>query len=160
MNHNVLNSQALQKSFSKYGNYLLSQPFPEGSPYHPAYPTGHGTVGGACITILKFFFDGNFVIPNPKVPSSDGLTLVPYGYTGSDTELLTVNSELNKIAHNITFGHGLHGGIHWRSDSDYSMKLGEAVAISFLQDKAKTYNEKFAITFTKLDGQPQTIKNA
>jgi len=39
------------------------QSYPEGSPTHPAYPTGHGVVGGACITVLKFFFDGTFVIP-------------------------------------------------------------------------------------------------
>jgi hypothetical protein len=42
LNSNVLNSQAVQHSFSKYGSYLLSQAFPEGSPTHPAYPTGHG----------------------------------------------------------------------------------------------------------------------
>jgi hypothetical protein len=39
------------------------------------------------------------------------------------------------------------------------MLLGEAVAISFLQDLACTYAEKFTITFTKLDGTPQTISN-
>ncbi len=41
---NVLNSTAVQQSFHRYGSYLLSQAFPEGSPAHPAYPTGHGTV--------------------------------------------------------------------------------------------------------------------
>ena len=69
----MLNSQAVQSSFVKNDNsYFLSQAFPEGSPAHPAYPTGHGTVAGACITVLKFFFDGGFVIPKPQVPSSDG----------------------------------------------------------------------------------------
>jgi len=156
VNNNVLNSKALQASSSKYGgSFLLSQAFPEGSPAHPAYPTGHGTVGGACITILKFFFDGTFVIPGPKVPASDGLSLLPY----TAAEPLTVNGELNKLAHNVSFGHGLHAGIHWRSDSDSSMLLGEAVAISFLQDKAQTYNEKFEVKFTKLDGTTATITN-
>ncbi len=157
LNSNVLNSQAVQHSFSKYGSYLLSQAFPEGSPTHPAYPTGHGTVAGACITLLKFFFDGNYVVPNPLVPTSDGLSLVPY--TGSDTGQLTVNGELNKLAHNVTFGHGIHAGIHWRSDSDSSMVLGEAIAISALQDRAQCYNEKFTVTFTKLDGTIATITN-
>src|SRR5271165_5770932 len=110
LNSNVLNSPSVQKSFSKYGSYLLSQAFPEGSPTHPAYPTGHGTVAGACITLLKFFFDGNHVISNPLVPTSDGLSLVPY--TDSDAGQITVNGELNKIAHNVSFGHGLHAGIH------------------------------------------------
>src|ERR1035441_1426034 len=66
VNNNVLNSKALQASSSKYGgSFLLSQAFPEGSPAHPAYPTGHGTVGGACITILKFFFWSAFAISCP-----------------------------------------------------------------------------------------------
>src|SRR5205807_1456345 len=39
LNSNVLNSQAVQQSFSKYGDYFLSQAFPEGSPAHPSYPT-------------------------------------------------------------------------------------------------------------------------
>jgi hypothetical protein len=75
---NVLNSQAVAQTFSQYGTYLLPQAFPEGSPSHPSYPTGHGTVGGACITMLKFFFDENYVIPNPLVPSSDGTSLLFY----------------------------------------------------------------------------------
>jgi hypothetical protein len=157
VNNNVLNSEALESSFRKYGSYLLSQAFPEGSPTHPSYPTGHGVVAGACITILKFFFDGNFVIPNPLVASDDGLSLAPY--TGSDRNQITVNGELNKLAHNVTFGHGIHAGIHWRSDSDVSMVLGEATAISLLQDQAETFNEKFTVGFTKLDGTTATISN-
>jgi hypothetical protein len=157
VNANVLNSQAVQQSFNKYGSYLLSQTFPEGSPTHPAYPTGHGTVGGACITLLKFFFDGNYVIPNPLVPTSDGLSLVPY--TGPDAGQLTVNGELNKLGSNVTYGHGIHPAIHWRSDSDVSLRLGEAFAISVLQDRARFYNEKFSVSFTKLDGTTATISN-
>jgi hypothetical protein len=72
---------------------------------------------------------------------------------------LTVNGELHKLAHNITFAHGLHGGIHWRSDSDSSIQLGEAVAISFLHDLACTYAEPFKIAITKLDGNPETFTN-
>jgi hypothetical protein len=157
LNTNVLNSKAVQNTFSRYGTYLLPQAFPEGSPTHPAYPTGHGTVGGACITLLKFFFDGNYVVPNPLMPTSDGLSLVPYA--GSDTRQITVNGELNKLARNVTFGHGIHAGIHWRSDSEQSLLLGEALAISVLQDKARCYNEKFTIHITKLDGTIATISN-
>jgi hypothetical protein len=157
LNKNVLNSEAVESSFKKFGSYLLSQAFPEGAPTHPSYPTGHGVVAGACITILKFFFDGNYVIPNPLVPAEDGLSLVPY--TGSDRNQITVNGELNKLGHNVSFGHGIHAGIHWRSDTDVSMVLGEATAISFLQDQAETFNEKFTVHFTKLDGTTATISN-
>ena len=153
----VLNSKAVQASFAANNSYFLSQAFPEGSPTHPAYPTGHGTVAGACITVLKFFFDGGFVIPKPMAPSSDGTTLK--NYTGADAGQLTVNGELHKLAHNISFGHGIHAGIHWRSDTDISIQLGEAVALSVLQDRAQTYNEKFTVTLTKLDGSLATISN-
>ncbi len=151
----ILNSHGLQQSFNKYGTWLLSQAFPEGSPTHPSYPTGHGTVGGACLTVLKFFFDGSFVIPDPKMPSSDGLSLLDY--PGPD--VLTVNGELNKLGHNVSFGHGIHAGIHWRSDTDTSLLLGEAVAISFLRDRARTYNEPFTVKFTKFNGTTCTISN-
>jgi hypothetical protein len=114
-------------------------------------------VAGACITILKFFFDGNYVIPSPQVPTNDGLSLVPY--TGSDAGQITVNGELNKLARNVSFGHGVGSGVHWRTDTDYSMLLGEQVALRYLQDKAPTYHEKFSINITKLDGTVVTISN-
>jgi hypothetical protein len=150
----VLNSSALPITHSTYGSYLLPQAFTEGSPTHPCYPTGHGTVGGACITALKFFFDGNFVIPHPVVPSDDGLSLLPF--SGSP---LTVNGELNKLAYNISFGHGIHAGIHFRSSTYWSILLGEQVALSVLRDRAKSYNEPFSITITKFDGTTATISN-
>ena len=157
MNDNVLHSQALQASYDQYHSYLLSQAFPEGSPLHPAYPTGHGVVGGACITLSEVLLRRQLRDSQSLVPTNDGLSLVPY--TGQDAGRLTVNGELNKLAHNVSFGHGVHGGIHWRSDSDCSMLLGEAFAISVLQDKAHTYNEKFTVRFTKLDGTIATISN-
>jgi hypothetical protein len=153
----VLNSQAVQRSFTTNNSYFLSQAFPEGSPTHPAYPTGHGTVAGACITVLKFYFDGDFVIRNPQMPSSDGTAL--NNYTGSDAGQITVNGELHKLADNVSFGHGIHAGIHWRSDTDTSVRLGEAVALSILQDRAHTYNEKFTVKLKKLDGSIATISN-
>ena len=41
----VLNSMAVQTSFTTNNSYFLSQAFPEGSPTHPSYPTGHGCGG-------------------------------------------------------------------------------------------------------------------
>jgi hypothetical protein len=114
-------------------------------------------VAGAAITFLKFFFDENFVIPNPMVPSSDGLSLVPY--TGSDAGQMTVLGELHKLASNVSFGHGIHPGIHWRASTYASILLGEALAIAMLQDRISCYHEKFSVTFTKLDGHKVTISN-
>src|SRR5712692_514511 len=154
LHKDVLKSAALPIIFSTYNSFLLPQAFPEGSPTHPCYPTGHGTVGGACITLLKFIFDGNFVIPNPVVPSDNGLSLLPF--TGPP---LTANGELSKLAFNISFAHGIHAGIHFRSSTYWSILLGEQVALSVLRDRAKSYNEPFSITITKFDGTTATISN-
>jgi hypothetical protein len=151
----VLNSEALKESYAHNGTYLLSQAFPEGSPTHPAYPTGHGTVAGACITVLKFFLDGDAPFTYQVAPSSDGLSLLPYTGPGP----LLVNGELHKLAHNVSFGHGIHAGIHWRSDTDYSILLGEQVAIDYLTDQMYTYNESVDLEITKVDGTKQPFKN-
>ena len=47
----------VEKANGQAGNYLLPMAFCEGSPMHPAYGAGHATVAGACVTILKAFFD-------------------------------------------------------------------------------------------------------
>jgi hypothetical protein len=110
--------------------------------------------------VLKFFFDGELKIPNPKVPAPDGLSLMPY--TNPDRNQMTVNGELHKLAHNISFGHGILAGIHWRSDTDYSLLLGEEVAIRFLEDQKWTYtpdNENFEIKIRKMDDSIHKFKN-
>jgi hypothetical protein len=161
VSNTVLNSQAVQTSHTmNHNSWFLSQAFPEGSPTHPAYPTGHGSVAGACITALKFFYDGDFKIPRPAVlvPSSNGASTAAYTAPSGEPQL-TVNGELHKLAHNVSFGHGIHAGIHWRSDTDTSIQLGEAVALSYLQDRAHTYNERFSVSLTKVDGTVATISN-
>ena len=91
------------------------------------------------------------------VPSADGLTLVPY--TGADRDQLTVNGELAKLGFNITFGHGIHAGIHFRSSSLNSLLLGEQVALTVLQDRAAGYIEPFTIHITKFNGTTAMISN-
>jgi hypothetical protein len=165
LHKDVTKSAVLPIIFSTYGSYLLPQAFPEGSPTHPCYPTGHGTVGGACCTVLKFFFDGSQKIRpllqnagrDVVVPSADGISLNTY--TGADRDHLDLNGELNKLAYNISFGHGIHAGIHFRSSTYWSILLGEQVALSVLQDRAKSYNEPFTINITKFDGTTATITN-
>ena len=151
-------SQFVNHDFGRsatHGSFLLSQAFPEGSPTHPSYPAGLGAVAGACITVLKFFFDGDGVFEHPVVPSADGLALELY--TGPEN--LTVNGELHKLAHNMSFGHGIHAGINWRSDTDQAIVLGEQVALRVLQDQVFSYAEKVKVTITLLNGDPSTITN-
>jgi hypothetical protein len=166
LHKDVLNSAVLPIIQQAYGGFLLPQAFPEGSPTHPCYPTGHGTVGGACVTVLKFFFDGSQKIRpllthaerDVVLPSTDGLSLDTY--TGADRDDLDINGELNKLAYNISFGHGIHAGIHFRSSSYWSILLGEQIALSVLRDRARSYNEPFTISITKFDRTTATITNA
>jgi hypothetical protein len=135
------------------GNAFLPQAFPEGSPTHPAYGAGHATVAGACVTILKAWFNENTVIQNPVVPDASGTSLIPY----NGSENLTVAGELNKMASNVALGRNT-AGVHWRSDGTESMLLGEAVAISLLQDQKGCFNEQFnGFGLTKFDGTTITV---
>jgi len=148
----LLTSSALTEVFRRHSSYLLPQAYPEGAPLHPAYGAGHATVAGACVTMLKALFDPSFVIPNPVVPSADGLSLVPYVGPA-----LTVGGELNKLAANVGIGRNF-AGIHWRSDYTQSLVLGEAVAINILQDHKMTFAEDFAgFAFPAFDGTPRTV---
>jgi hypothetical protein len=154
INAEVLNSAAVDQVFSRYGTYLLPQAFSGGCPLHTSYGSGHATVAGACVTVLKAWFDESYVIPNPVVPNVDGTVLLPY--TGFDTGMITVGGELNKVGSNIASGRNF-AGIHWRTDFTEGMKLGEAVAIGVLQEQKATYNENSSFTLTKLDGTTITI---
>ena len=55
---------------------------------------------------------------------------VAHPYTGSDRDQLTINGELSKLAWNISAGHGIHAGIHFRSSTYYSILLGEQVGLA------------------------------
>jgi hypothetical protein len=140
-------ADVLSTTFSRFGSYLLPQAYPEGCPTHPAYPAGHATIAGACNTVLKWFFKEDLGISSPVVASSDGLTL--NAYSGPP---LTVGGELNKLASNASICRDT-AGVHWRTDGEQGLLLGEAMAIGMLQDLAKTNNEQFAgLSLTKFDG--------
>ena len=149
---------------------FLPMAFQEGSPMHPAYGAGHATVAGACVTILKAFFntdavffkkDGGLSIgavenaaPMAFMASDDGSELVP------DTGLsapLTVGGELNKLAANISIGRNM-GGVHYYSDYFDSIRMGEEIAIGLLKEQALGYpTDNFELTLEKFDGACEVI---
>lgn len=148
----VLNSTALSASFSRFGTYLQSQAYPEGSPTHCSYPAGHAVIAGACVTTLKAYFDTDYVLTDPVVPTADGLALVPYAGPS-----LTIGNELDKLASNISIGRNI-AGVHWRTDGDEGMRLGEQLAIGMLQDYRNTRPEPLGdFRFTGFDGQSVVI---
>jgi len=148
----VLNSQAVEETFKRYGTYLCSQAYPDGCPTHTSYPSGHAVGAGSTVTMLKAIFDESFVIPDPVTPAPDGLSL--QRYVGGP---LTVGGELNKLAFNIGMARTM-AGIHWRSDIVEGNKLGEATSIGIMQDMKTAYNEPFTgYSLTKFDGTMITI---
>lgn len=135
----------------KYGNLLLPAAYPEGSPTHPSYPAGHATIAGACATVLKAFFDNDFIIKNPKQVNNNGTKLEDY------YGKLTVAGEINKLANNVAIGRNI-AGVHYRSDGDYGILLGEQVAINILGDLKKMCNEPMKEwKFYGFDGKIKSI---
>lgn len=136
---------------SNDGTYLLPTAYAEGSPLHPSYGSGHSTVSGCLATILKAFFHNDWIFPSPVEANEDGTSLRLY--TGPDAGALTVAGELDKLASNIGIGR-MWGGVHWRSDHEESLILGEQMAISILCDQRNTFNEPFEFRFRSFDFGP------
>jgi hypothetical protein len=153
----LFSSNVLAEVQARYGTHLLPLAFPEGSPLHTAYGSGHATVAGACVTVLKWFFDESAEIKDPVMPDpGDPTKLVPY-VTPPGQPKLTVGGELNKLASNISQGRD-HAGVHWRTDAHEANRLGEEVAISMLKELRDLYNEPFAgLTVTRFDATTITI---
>jgi membrane-associated phospholipid phosphatase len=148
----ILDSIAAETVFDRRKSYLLPQGFPEGAPMHPSFPSGHATIAGACATVLKAFFDESFPIEEPVVPSADGRTLQPYA-----GQTLTVGNELDKLASNIGMGRN-SAGIHWRSDNEAGMRLGEAVALDLLAEVRSCLAERTAaFSVRTFDGELVTV---
>ncbi len=147
------------------GTALLPMAFQEGSPMHPSYGAGHATVAGACVTILKAFFDTNAVfvrrgnddlfalhqtgdVPVQYVPNATGDHLV--ASTGGD--FLTLEGELNKLAANISIGRNM-AGVHYFSDYYDSLRMGEQIALRILEEQALCYpTDPFVLTVPTFDG--------
>ncbi len=151
INAQLINSPVLPMIFATYGSYFLPIAYPEGSPVHPAYPAGHAAFIGAGVTMLKAFFNENFIFPSPVEPDIANATLVAYMGTP-----LTIGGELNKLASNIALGRDF-AGVHYRTDGTNGILLGEAIAINILENEAFLRNENFnGWSLTKFDGT--TIK--
>ncbi|WP_448659308.1 hypothetical protein ACPVPU_02300 [Sphingomonas sp. CJ99] len=142
-------------------NYLLPMAFPEGSPTHPAYGAGHATVAGACVTVLKAFFE---------MYAADGVTERPWPFTpfvashtnananeggelvaAPGTPTITIQGELDKLAMNIANARNM-AGVHYYTDYYESLRLGERITVSILEEQLSLYDEPVSMNFTSFDG--------
>ncbi len=155
---------------------FLPMAFSAGSPNHPAYGAGHATVAGACVTVLKAWFDEDAKLMNlieiaqandrtrnpgpllqgllqPGSHNSGELFEPPGAYNGADADKITVGGELNKLASNVAMGRSM-GGVHWRTDNTRSLRLGEQIAIEILRKRTEEYAERpVSFTFRSFDRQ-------
>jgi len=152
------------------GTKLLPMAFQEGSPMHPSYGAGHATVAGACVTILKAYFDTSAVLVNRsgKVMFSNykngdtPVAFVPDASMNSLTDVndgsyLTLEGELNKLAANISIARNM-AGVHFYSDYYDSLRMGEEIAIGILEEQALCYKtEPFVLSVTTFDGNVRHI---
>lgn len=145
-----------QNGASSPDSYFLPMAFPEGSPMHPSYGAGHATVAGACVTILKAFFDHGWQISKKDKNTGKYIAYEPKDDgSGLNTLLLdqplTVEGELNKVAANIAIGRDW-AGVHYFTDYIESLRLGEQIAIGILQEQKLTFGENFSMTVPLFDG--------
>ncbi len=149
-------------------NYLLPVAFPEGSPTHPAYGAGHATVAGASVTVLKAFFEmyqPDGVTPRPWTDPVFVADVTP-GNVNEGGELvaapgnpsLTVQGELDKLAMNIANARNM-AGVHYYTDYFESLRLGERIATSMLEEHLSMYGEPVSMRFTSFDGDQVTIRS-
>ena len=145
--------------------HLLPMAFPEGSPMHPSYGAGHATVAGACVTILKAYFDHAAILKlghsaecgyhiATKADKFIAYEANPDGTALEEIELeqpLSVEGELNKLAANISIGRNW-AGVHYHSDYVESLCLGEQIALGILEEQKLTYSENFTMTVPLFKG--------
>jgi hypothetical protein len=137
IHEDISRSDALARVRLQHGTRLLPMAFAEGCPTHPSYPSAHACNAGACATVLKAFFDPDYVLTHPVESSADGMALEPW--RGAD---LTLGNEIDKLASNIALGRDA-AGVHYRSDSIRGLFVGEQQALWLLRDYSRTYNERF-----------------
>lgn len=186
--HNVvLNSlvlddvKACNASWGFPDSYTLNMTYREGSPLHPAFPSGHASIAGACVTVIKMFYDCEQLWSSlPGLNGTINRRIVPVGVNGpivqadqtgdnlvdyneSDVNKITVAGELNKLASNIAFGRNW-AGIHYRTDATQGNLMGEQVAIEYMKDILSTWVQNnldcspIEIKFKKFDGSICVIK--
>lgn len=149
---------------------LLPMAFAEGSPMHPSYAAGHATVAGACVTVLKAYFDGGAVfVTGPSGTSFRHATADdnPVAYEAHQNgaalrtvpvdQPLTLEGELNKLAANISIGRNM-AGVHYFSDYYDSLRMGEEIAIGMLEEQALCYpTDPFVMSLQTFDGETVRI---
>jgi hypothetical protein len=128
--------------------------FAEGSPTHPSYPAGHAVLAGACTTMLKILFDDGLWSTTGLTPKhcTDPTGQALATYAEGDASSMTIHGELSKLAVSIATGRNM-AGVHYRTDGDKGILLGEMVARSYWTAIRGLVNEEIPQSdFTTFEG--------
>jgi membrane-associated phospholipid phosphatase len=155
----LLNNPILEEIATRNnGKYLMPLGYSQGSPFHPSYPGGHATIAGAMVTIMKAWFNCDWLIP-AVVPDLTGENLVMYKLKNDDkVQYLRIEDELDKIVTNCSHSRNM-AGIHYQSDTEVGILIGEQAAISVLQDEVNKYSDNIAFRFRRRSGEVVTLSN-
>jgi hypothetical protein len=77
--------------------------------------------------------------------------------TAAGSHQLTVQGELDKLAANISIARNM-AGVHYYTDYFASVRMGERVAVSILEEQAALFNEPVAMSFTSFDGDRMRVR--
>ena len=156
----LINGPIVSKVVAAHGNALLWQCYVEGCPPHPSWPAGHATVAGCCGTLLKAYINPNTRMPAMYVPHETGRYLVPINVSDyGESQNPKVLDEVDKLISNATFGRDW-AGVHYRSDCEFGVYLGEQLALQYLKDKVQSYKQDgfvFSFNVRLIDGSTKTI---
>ena len=127
---------------------LLPMAFPDGAPMDPAQGAAHAVVAGACVTLLKAFF--NMRNPNDRrkpaflvdpgeralvpSPGKDEFDTGPDMFCVEIPFGLTLEGELNKLMWNAAGALNL-AGVHYYCDTIECTLFGEAISIGMLREQ-------------------------
>ena len=140
---------------------LLPMAYPQGAPVDPAHGAAHAVVAGACVTLLKAFFNmrnptdrrkpaflvepgERALVPSPGNDEFDTdpdmlCVHIPFG--------LTLEGELNKLMWNVAGALDL-AGVHYYSDTIECALLGEAIAIGMLREQMLVHKPAGNVSMT------------
>lgn len=143
---------------SPTGSALLRLTRGNGSSMDPSKPAMWSVVAAACCTIFKAYlethdqFDQEIAYPSTIIHSLTGG--LPVAYTGTISNTITINGELNKLCSNLGQCQSWMGEA-FRSDLAY--ELGEKIGIRYLEDTIRSFHESYdgfeGFTLTKFSGE-------
>ena len=104
--------------------------------------------------------DQPIIFRAPDLPGpgpGDGVSAATLKEDTTSCTFLTLEGELNKLAANIAIGRDM-AGVHFFTDYYDSLRMGEKIALTILEEQALTYlTDPFVLSIPTFDGSVERI---